>query len=361
MSATDSISNSDKINYLNIGLMLLSVIIAFYVPFELFLFSYAILGPAHYLTEISWLHERKYFTNGKKDYIILGIAGVLLFLAIYIDKIFPNLHFFDPKSHFQSQLTTGLVYVAFISALAMVVLKSSFHRLIAFIIICVSAVAAHKGVIFFSVFLPTLIHVYLFTGFFMLYGALKGKSKSGYLSCIIFFLIPFLFVFISPDIHFISDYAHKIYPSFHVVNFYSLNVWDSNNYVYPPNFPVDYDNVLAATYNSTAGMMIMRFIAFAYTYHYLNWFSKTSVIKWHQVPKKRLLIIGLLWAISIGFYLYNYMWGFNVLFLLSFLHVFLEFPLNHVTFIGIFKELGKRMGGKPTPVPVKGNYKGKKK
>jgi hypothetical protein len=112
-----------------------------------------------------------------------------------------------------------------------------------------------------------------------------------------------------------------------------------------------------STYNSRAGLMIMRFIAFAYTYHYLNWFSKTSVIKWHQVPKKRLIIIGSLWAISIGFYLYNYMWGFNILFLLSFLHVFLEFPLNHITFIGIFKEVGLRMGVGKTPVPVKSKRK----
>ena len=57
MSIKD-ISNSDKINYLNIGLMMISVVVAFFVPFELFLFSYAVLGPAHYLTEISWLHER---------------------------------------------------------------------------------------------------------------------------------------------------------------------------------------------------------------------------------------------------------------------------------------------------------------
>ena len=98
----------------------------------------------------------------------------------------------------------------------------------------------------------------------------------------------------------------------------------------------------------------MRFIAFAYTYHYLNWFSKTSVIKWHQVPKKRLIVIGALWIAAVGFYLYNYSWGFNVLFLLSFLHVFLEFPLNHVTMVGIIKEIGGRIGGrKPAPAPVK--------
>ena len=53
MSATNSIPNTDRLNYVNIGLMLLSCLVAFFVPFELFLFSYAVLGPAHYLTEIS--------------------------------------------------------------------------------------------------------------------------------------------------------------------------------------------------------------------------------------------------------------------------------------------------------------------
>ena len=46
------------LNHLNSGLMLLSVAVAAVLPFELFLFAYAILGPAHYLTQISWLHDR---------------------------------------------------------------------------------------------------------------------------------------------------------------------------------------------------------------------------------------------------------------------------------------------------------------
>ena len=56
---------ADRINYLNIGLMLASCAIALYIPFELFLFAYAVLGPAHYLTEISWLQKRRFFTRGR--------------------------------------------------------------------------------------------------------------------------------------------------------------------------------------------------------------------------------------------------------------------------------------------------------
>jgi len=57
------VTADDRINYLNIGLMLASCVLAFALPFELFLLAYAVLGPLHYLTEISWIHDRKYFLH----------------------------------------------------------------------------------------------------------------------------------------------------------------------------------------------------------------------------------------------------------------------------------------------------------
>src|ERR1700730_6822794 len=46
---------------LHLGLMLLALAAAYLVPFELLLLAYVVLGPAHYFTEISWLHDRSYF------------------------------------------------------------------------------------------------------------------------------------------------------------------------------------------------------------------------------------------------------------------------------------------------------------
>ncbi len=83
----------------------------------------------------------------------------------------------------------------------------------------------------------------------------------------------------------------------------------------------------------------MRFIAFSYTYHYLNWFSKTSIIKWHKVEKKYLIATIAIWLSAIGIYRYDYQTGLKFLFFLSFLHVFLEFPLNCRTMIDIGKEV----------------------
>jgi hypothetical protein len=89
---------------------------------------------------------------------------------------------------------------------------------------------------------------------------------------------------------------------------------------------------------STIGIMLMRFIAFAYLYHYLNWFSKTEVIRWHKVPKIRFAAVIILWLLACGAYAYDYSIGLNFLFFLSFTHVLLEFPLNIVSIVGIGTE-----------------------
>ena len=60
----------------HLSLLLLAFGAAYLVPFELLLLSYVVLGPAHYFTEISWLHDRKYFLPHR------GIALALAALAI---------------------------------------------------------------------------------------------------------------------------------------------------------------------------------------------------------------------------------------------------------------------------------------
>jgi len=94
-------------------------------------------------------------------------------------------------------------------------------------------------------------------------------------------------------------------------------------------------------YQSPAARAVMGFIAFAYTYHYLNWFSKTSIIQWHNISLRRLLGIVALWIGSVGCYLCSYRMGLRWLYFLSMSHVLLEFPLNHLSFMTIGKELGK--------------------
>jgi hypothetical protein len=334
----------DQINYLNIGLMIVSAVAAFYVPFELFLFSYAFLGPLHYLTEISWLHERGYFTRRKQDYLLLALIAVaLLGIALFAKFALPsappaNAAEAAQRNALGQALLQGgnvLIFVAFAGALVMITLKETLYRFFAFVGIVITAIfmrGYETSTVLFSIFLPTIVHVFLFTGAFVLYGALKSRSKSGLLSLIVFIVCPAVLWWLTDAGagRGISAYAETTYRSTgldalnkKIIEILHLGPADS----------------LPQIFYSSYGLLVMRIIAYAYTYHYLNWFSKTSVIKWHEVSKVRLAVIVFFWLVSVGLYVYNYQVGLLALYCLSFMHVFLEFPLNHITFLGIGKEI----------------------
>jgi len=97
-----------RLDNINIGLMLLALLFSRLAPFENFLIAFAVLGPLHYVTEISWLKDR---------------------------------NFFMPRAHDKWALL--LLFV-------------------------------------------TLIHVYVFTGAFVLSGAMKNGIKSGYIAVAVF-------------------------------------------------------------------------------------------------------------------------------------------------------------------------------
>ena len=177
-----------------------------------------------------------------------------------------------------------------------------------------------------GVLLPTIIHVYIFTGLFILFGALKSKSFSGYLSLVIFCLcgiLPLLF-FPSADTYRLTEY-YKIA----VAPFIRLQ----SSILTLLKLPSDW--------NYQVG--VMRFIGFAYLYHYLNWFSKTRIIGWHEISTKRGISLLILYLFFIGLYSFDYQTGFIAILFLSILHVYLEFPLNARSVYGIATELFKRV------------------
>jgi hypothetical protein len=78
-------------------------------------------------------------------------------------------------------------------------------------------------------------------------------------------------------------------------------------------------------------------IAFTYTYHYLNWFSKTTSIGWiRHISRTRLVIMIGISIVSTLIFWFDYRSGLGALFFLSTLHVLLEFPLNIRSVVGIF-------------------------
>ena len=332
-----NLTTTRGINFANIILMLVSCAIAFVLPFELFLFSYAVLGPLHYLTEISWLHKSNYYTKNKYDFLWLVVFGLLTTISSIFPKIMekitkavvtilPGLETWD--------IGSNVMFVGFMLSLIFVLIKTNYVRFLAvFLLVIISFIFQDNNfyALFFTVFLPTLIHVFIFTFIFLLYGAMKSNSASGYASAVVMIgcSIACLFLFPGYTGHQISDYVRESYKDFSAVNFHIINLFHLQDLSHAGA------DIFGVIYNSSTGVVVMRFIAFAYTYHYLNWFSKTSVIKWHEVPKVRMAIVLILWLSAIGFYAYNYNLGLKVLFLLSFMHVYLEFPLNFHSFIGM--------------------------
>jgi hypothetical protein len=78
----------------------------------------------------------------------------------------------------------------------------------------------------------------------------------------------------------------------------------------------------------SAAAGVLRFLAFIYLFHYLNWFAKTELLEWHKVSRQSWVWIATLYGVSVGCYLWNFAAGFYLVNFLSMLHVFLEFPLN---------------------------------
>jgi hypothetical protein len=300
--------------------MIISCVVAFFIPFELFLFSYGVLGPLHYLTEIGWLHKKNYFTKGKYDFIFLTVICMALFYYT----------FYPGKDHL---LVADLIAFSFFISLIFVFIKDWLYRTVLIVLtaLVVSLLNNFDNYfIWIGIFLPTIIHVFLFTWLFMLYGVLKEKSLSGFLSIIVLIICAASFFVIQPSglSYKVSETVRANYHMFDLLNFNLIHL-----------FHMDSLSSVSEIFERNSGFVIMRLIAFAYTYHYLNWFSKTSVIKWHQVPKKVLVGTILVWLGSVAVYLYDYNIGVRTLFFLSFLHVFLEFPLNFVSVTGIGKEL----------------------
>lgn len=362
-----------RIDIINIGLMLFSCAAAFIMPFEVFLFAYAVLGPLHYLTEISWLHDRQYFTKGKYDNLVLWGIGVIILL----ESLAYRYHWDWP---FQSDFGNKIIFIALTGSLLMVFVKNVFIKIFGFLVILVISNVIFQpdqrdGFAFFiGALLPTLIHVFVFTGFFILYGALKSRSTSGLVSFVVFIVCPILLFVLFRDRTFVevTKYGRDSY----IANgdgFYDTNLHFLTQ-MFNVHFPqmkdaagnllfyeetgqpaLDYSNAAQVVFHSQAGILLMRFIAFAYTYHYLNWFSKTEVIRWHKVPKIRFIAVIILWIVSLILYGINYSLGLRWLYFLSFCHVLLEFPLNMVSITGIFKETRAiaKNGFKPLPVSVK--------
>ncbi len=334
---------SHAIDILNFFLIWLTLVLALTWPFQLFLFSYIVIGPLHYLTEINWLDKQNYFLQ-PKDTRLFVWSMVALVLVLTAGTLFPGagtLELTKPMYHAvygspgnpvarAIEWSWTLMLIAFVTAAAWLFTDRWALRLPIIVFCVLSSLFFYKvptAGILFGLLLPTLGHVFLFTFLFMWYGTLKSRSGWGYLnlaSMVLAVLAIARYTVPAESLNLNNSVVELTLASaFHQIN-YVINHWFGTM------------NGSRANLASPAFFKVQAFIAFAYTYHYLNWFSKTSIIKWHQVEKKKFVFSGVLWGVSLALYKVDYRLGFAAISVLSLLHVVLEFPLNFVSMRAIF-------------------------
>jgi hypothetical protein len=290
----------------HLGLMLAALALTYLVPFELLLLAYVVLGPAHYTTEISWLHDRKYFLPQRG--IALALAGIAV-VAAAIDNAtwfgFVMWSAFVLCALITVATTAMQATLLFVAALALTALMLSHGASMAVL----------------GILLPTLIHVSLFTLVFMALGAYRSGQKVQWLLIALYLAAIALILVVPPT-------AATIVPSFaKAAHDYFANVGPALGRLF---------GIAELGLDSR----LVSLLAFVYTYHYLNWFIKAEVIRWTDISRGRLALVVAASAASTALYFYDYAYGFSVLLALSLAHIVLEFPLNGLA----LRQLGAAVG-----------------
>lgn len=315
-----------NLDRLNLALILGSALLAVRWPFETLLLAYAVLGPLHYLTEISWLHDRRYFLPRRHDVWPLLLGGTALILAVATIAA-------SRKTPLRLAIEHGALFALFGFALVMVLTPRWRTRLLALLMLvpaCALLARMDGFATSLAGYLPTVLHVYVFTGLFMLAGTLRRPSRDGRAALAAYALCPLLcwwapLAWSAPA----SGWAGQAFIGT-LSSISRLILGDAGHALGG-----------TALLTDPVAVLVARVLALAYLYHYLNWFSKVEVIGWARMSPLRATLIGAAWIGASALYFRDYLLGFTVLLLLSFLHVVLEFPLNHRT----FRELGERLAG----------------
>lgn len=328
--------NAKQVDKLNIGLIILSAILAFQFPLELFLISFIFIGPLHYFTEINWLDKKNYFIQGpKRLWLWIGLVATTL---VMIPKFYFFLTATNSGSFYEGMLafdgwTNAFYFLSLVAAAGFVLVKNRKYWIV--LILPAIAIALifngdymYKSLI--GLFLPTIVHVYLFTLIFMAYGAKKSKSTPGFIAVAAAVFIPVLIAGIDiPEG--IFQFSPSILETYENAQLHLLPIRTAEFFGWK-NGPIF--NV-----NGSMEIKLMTFISFIYLYHYLNWFSKTSLIQWHKslTLQKSLIITGT-WAVLLVTLYFNFKLGLIIAIFFSTVHVILEFPLNVLSIKGLFQK-----------------------
>ena len=290
----------------HLALMLAALAVSYLVPFELLLLSYVVLGPAHYATEISWLHDRKYF---------LPHVGVAVFLALVAiaAALIADASWFG-----------FVMWAAFVVCAMLAATTTALQSMLVFMVaIALTAIMLSNGlsIAVLGILLPTLIHVSLFTLVFMTLGAYRSGAR-------VQWLLVALYVGAIATILIAPPSGVTLIPAFaKAAHDYFANVAPAlGRFLGIRNLQLD--------------TRLTSLLAFIYTYHYLNWFIKAEVIRWNHMSGGRLALVAAASAASTALYFYDYSFGFTVLLAFSLAHIVLEFPLDALA----LRQLGAAIG-----------------
>ncbi|PWL32540.1 MAG: hypothetical protein DCO96_03070 [Fluviicola sp. XM-24bin1] len=326
--------NAKRVDVLNIGLIILSAVLAFQYPVELFLISFIFIGPLHYFTEINWLDKKNYFIKGpNRLWLWIGLGASVL---VMIPKFYVFLSTTRSDSFYEGMIaydswTNAFYFLSLVAAAGFVLIKKPVYWIALLIPAIAVALIFNSDYIYKSMiglFLPTIIHVYIFTLFFMAYGAKKAKSKPGFIAVGVALFIPAIIAGID-----VPEGTFQFSAS-------TLQAYeDSGLHSLPAKTAQFFGWSDGSVFNVSGGMglKLMTFISFIYLYHYLNWFSKTSLIQWHKtLTWQRSLIIAATWFALLVTMYYHFKLGLIIAIFVSTVHVILEFPLNLISIRGLF-------------------------
>jgi hypothetical protein len=293
-------------DWAHFALMIAALALAYVMPFELLILVRAVLGPLHYTTEISWLHDRGYFLKRRDIAAVLALVGAGVALI-------GNASWFG-----------FVIWAAFVVSAAATATRSSRQTtlwLIAAIGLTAIMFVRWPALALMGALMTTLVHASLFTLIFMGLGAWRAQSRfQAALTGTYVAAVALLVVFPPSEtavIPALADAARQ----------YFGNIGQSFSLLFGTS-EVSIDRAIGL-------------VSFIYTYHYLNWFIKAEVIRWANIPPMRWVAIAAVSVGSTGLYFYDFALGFSALLALSLMHVVLEFPLDALA----VRQLGEAVAG----------------
>jgi hypothetical protein len=306
-----------------------SAVAASLAPLQVFIFVYAFVGPLHYLTEIAWLRKKSFYFGGGavSEGVYVALAAVLCMIV--------SVDFYIHRG-----LTGYAIGILMVLSLGAWV-KNPYVLLSALFAGYLAKFFVHGLVMFVAVILPTIVHVYVFTMLFMVSGLVREQRRTmlAWINPILLLGFPVLLLMARWSYPAPSRYWISAEAGFRGLHGYLVGLLGHN--LHPD----------ASILADPAAAGVLRFLAFIYLFHYLNWFAKTELLQWHRVSRGSWGWIALLYCVSVGCYLWNFTVGFYLVNFLSMLHVFLEFPLNWHT--GRFLTASvARLWTKPQPEQV---------